>query len=128
MKVVKAYENFRDFDPDFAIAKIKHFYSEYEVKNMVDDELQNWISLEEIPEKYNDIYEWFYDSHPGDITNKQKMFDKQRDIAIAVSEITVDRLVDWYEREFKTELTDEQRDVLSKRIIKTYEGIDPINW
>ena len=58
----------------------------------------------------------------------KKMFDKQRDIAIAVSEITVDRLVDWYEREFKTELTDEQRDVLSKRIIKTYEGIDPINW
>ena len=127
MKIVKTYESFLDkkvsseFDVDFAIAKIKHYFSEYEVKDLFDEELKNWISEDEIGDS------WFYDSY-REISLSQEVVDKKAEIALAVSEIVVDQLMDWYEREFKTELTEEQRKVFSKKIIKTYEGIDPNNW
>jgi len=133
MKIVKTYEIFIDkkvsseFDANFAIAKIKHFFSEYEVKDLFDEELKNWISEDEIGDSWDSIYNWFYDSYKEE-SLRQEVVDKKAEIALAVSEIVVDQLMDWYEREFKTELTEEQRDELSKRIIKTYEGIDPINW
>ena len=49
-------------------------------------------------------------------------------VAFATSELVVEQLIDWYEEEFSQDLTDEQREELSKRIIETYEGINPENW
>lgn len=134
MKIVKTYESFLDkkvfseFDVDFAIAKIKHFYSEYDVKNIFDDEIVNWVDEDEIPDKYENVWDWFYEKTFADNPEREKLYAKQREVAIAVSEITVDRLIDWYEKEFNMELSEEQREELSKRIIKAYEGIDPENW
>ena len=65
--------------------------------------------------------DWFYDNSIDDSNLK-------KNIAISVSDIVSDQLIDWYEREFKIELTEPQRQELSKRIIKTYEGINPNNW
>ena len=126
MKLVKKYESFIDktvsteFDADFAMAKIKHFYSEYEVKDLFDDELPNWVD-DSVYQNFEDVCDWFYDNSIDDS-------DLKKNIAISVSDIVSDQLIDWYEREFKIELTEPQRQELSKRIIKTYEGIDPNNW
>ncbi len=117
MKTIKTYETFmgkeipQDFDPDFAIAKIKHFYDDYEVKSMVDDEIENWVEDEQVADNYEGKIDWYYDNGTGE-----------------VEEVVVDQLIDWYEKEFQTELTEEQRDELSKRIIKSYPGIDPNNY
>lgn len=133
MKTIKTYETFigkevsQEFDADFAIAKIKHFYNDYEVKDIFDEELKNWISEDEIGEKWEDIYDWFYDNYKEE-SKSQEVIDKKAQLALAVSDVVVDQLMDWYEKEFKIELTESQRDELSKRIIKTYEGIDPNNW
>ena len=126
MKLVKKYESFigktvsTEFDADFAMAKIKHFYSEYEVKDLFDDELPNWVD-DSVYQNFEDVCDWFYDNSIDDS-------DLKKNIAISVSDIVSDQLIDWYEREFKIELTEPQRQELSKRIIKTYEGIDPNNW
>ncbi len=117
MKTIKTYETFmgkqvpQDFDADFAVAKIKHFYSDYDVKNMVDDEIVNWVDEDQIGDKYEDAIDWYYSNGSGE-----------------VEEVVIDQLIDWYEKEFQTELTEEQRDELSKRIIKSYPGIDPNNY
>jgi broad-specificity NMP kinase len=126
MKLVKKYEAFigkeisQEFDADFAMAKIKHFYSEYEVKDLFDDELPNWVD-DSVYQNFEDVCDWFYDNSIDDS-------DLKKNIAISVSDVVTDQLMDWYEREFKIELTEPQREELSKRIIKTYEGIDPNNW
>ena len=126
MKLVKKYEAFigkeisQEFDADFAMAKIKHFYSEYEVKDLFDDELPNWVD-DSVYQNFEDVCDWFYDNSIDDS-------DIKKNIAISVSDIVSDQLIDWYEREFKFELTETQREELSKRIIKTYEGIDPNNY
>lgn len=133
MKVVKTYETFIgkkvpvEFDPNFAMAKIKHFYNDSEVKDMFDDELRNWVSEDEIGEGWEDIYDWFYDNYKQ-VSLSQKVVDKKAQLALAVSDVVVDQLIDWYEKEFSQELTEDQRDELSTRIIKTYDGIDPNNW
>jgi len=125
MKIVKTYETFigketpSEFDVDFAAAKIKHLYSELEVKEMFDNELPNWIEESEISD-YEDVYDWFYDLKSD--------HSKKRQIAFAISEIVVDQLMDWYEKEFNQSLSDEDREILAERIIKHYDGIDPNNW
>lgn len=127
MRVLKKYENFREFDIDFAVAKIKHFYTENMVKDLFDDELQNWISEDEIGEGWKDIYDWFYDNYKEEsLTNE--VVTKKRQLALAVSDMVVEQIIDWYENNFEFELTQEQKDLLSERIIETYEGIDPKNW
>jgi hypothetical protein len=125
MKTIKTYETFigkevAEFDADFAVAKIKHFYNDYDVKGIFDDELPNWVD-DSVYQNFEDVYDWFYDNSIDDS-------DLKKNIAISVSDIVSDQLIDWYEKEFKIELTEPQRDELSKRIIKTYEGIDPNNW
>lgn len=127
MRVLKKYENFREFDIDFAVAKIKHFYTDHKVKDLFDDELQNWISEDEIGEGWEDIYDWFYDNYKEEsLTNE--VITKKRQLALAVSDMVVEQIIDWYENNFEFELTQEQKDLLSERIIETYEGIDPKNW
>ena len=111
MKTIKTYENFMDFDPDFAIAKIKHFYSDYDVKNMVDDEIENWIEDDQIGDNYEGKVDWYYDNASGE-----------------AEEVVIGQLINWYEDEFKKELDEEQKDQLFKRIIKEYPGIDPNNY
>jgi hypothetical protein len=117
MKIVKTYENFigkdvpTDFDADFAMAKIKHFYSDYDVKNLVDDEIENWVEEDQVGDNYEDKIDWYYDNASGE-----------------AEEVVLDQLINWYEREFKKELSDEQREELSKRIIDVYPGLDPNNY
>ena len=108
------------------MAKIKHFYSDFKIKEMFDEELPNWVDESEYI-KYEDVCDWFYDSHSEDSKNPD-IISKKRQIAFATSELVVEQLIDWYEEEFSQDLTDEQREELSKRIIETYEGIDPKNW
>ena len=128
MRVVKTYETFiGEFDSDFGMAKIKHFYTDFKIKEMFDEELPNWVDENEVGDKYEDVYDWFYDSHSEDSKNPD-IISKKRQIAFATSELVVEQLIDWYEEEFSQDLTDEQREELSKRIIETYEGIDPKNW
>ena len=128
MRVVKTYETFiGEFDSDFVMAKIKHFYTDFKIKEMFDEELPNWVDENEVGDKYEDVYDWFYDSHSEDSKNPD-IISKKRQIAFATSELVVEQLIDWYEEEFSQDLTDEQREELSKRIIETYEGINPENW
>ena len=127
MRVVKTYETFiGEFDADFVMAKIKHFYSDFKIKEMFDEELPNWVDESEYI-KYEDVCDWFYDLHSEDSKNPD-IISKKRQIAFATSELVVEQLIDWYEEEFSQDLTDEQREELSKRIIETYEGIDTKNW
>lgn len=133
MRIIKLYENFVDdfdteeFDVDFAMAKIKYIYSEFKIKEMFDIELPNWIDENEVGDKYEDVCDWFYDSHSVNSKNPD-IISKKRQTAFVTSELVVEQLIDWYEVKFSKVLTDEQREELSKRIIETYEGINPKNW
>ncbi len=111
MRIVKTYENFMDFDPEFAMAKIKHFYTDYDVKNMVDDEIPNWVEEDQIGDNHEGAVDWYYDNGSGE-----------------AEEVVIDQLINWYESEFKKELTEEQREQLSQRIVKSYPGLDPNNY
>jgi hypothetical protein len=111
MNLVKTYENFMEFNPDFAVAKIKHFYSDYDVKNMVDDEIENWVEDSQVGDNYEGKVDWYYDNGSGEI-----------------EEVVIDQIINWYEKEFKKELDDNQREELYKRLVKEYPGIDPNNY
>ena len=109
------------------IAKIKHTYKDYDVKQLFDDELKNWISVDEIGDNWEDIYDWFYDNHEKESLTEE-VIAKKTELILSVSEVVVDQLMDWYEKEFKENLSDEQREDLSKRIIETYPALDPNNY
>jgi hypothetical protein len=94
---------------------------------MFDEELPNWVDENEVSDKYEDVFDWFYDSYSEDSKNPD-IISKKRQIAFATSELVVEQLIDWYEEKFSQDLTDEQREELSKRIIETYEGINSENW
>jgi hypothetical protein len=120
MKTVKTYETFidkkvpTDFDSDFAIAKIKHFYTAYDVKNMVDDEIENWVEDHQVGDEHEGKVDWYYD-HGTESSGEAE-------------EVIVDQLINWYEKEFDKELTEEQREELSQKIIESYPGLDPNNY
>jgi len=115
MRIVKTYENFREFDIDFIMAKIKHHYSDYDIKNLVDEEIEELVddsSLSNITlsskrldkeEGYETKREWYDDHGNGE-----------------AEELATERLVDWYIDEFGEELTEEQKEELSKKLIITY--------
>ena len=106
MRVVKTYENFLEFDIDFAMAKIKHHFSDYDVKNMVDDEIENWVDDSNLGQEYENKREW-YDKHG----------------AGEAEEVVADEIVDWYEKEFSKELDDKQRENLYNLVLKTYDTL-----
>lgn len=119
MKIVKTYENFitkevnDGFDPEFAMAKIKHFFSEYDVKNLVDDEIENWVDDSNLSElnrsgqEYETKREWYDDHGSGE-----------------AEEVVADQLANWYQKEFKKELTEEELEVLIKKIYETYGTLE----
>lgn len=111
-KYLKKFESFDEFDIDFAMAKIKHHFSDYDVKNMVDDEIDNWVDDSNLTEKnrngheYETKREWYDDHGKG-----------------AAEEVVADEISDWYEREFKKELTDDQKKELTKKLLSTYDSL-----
>jgi len=167
MKIIKLYEEFMDkkspdgFDPNLAIAKIKHSYlltkmnsmsksqkemTDYDVKNLVEAEIEELIEDDQVGDNYEGKVDWYYSNGSGE-----------------AEEIVVDQLIDWYQREYKEEferdlsqwvenLSDEQRkeylpsqefelsgisdeeleelkrSILTKKIIETYPALDPNNY
>jgi hypothetical protein len=162
MKIIKLYEEFMapkskkrqvmdkkspdGFDPNLAIAKIKHSYNDYDVKSLVDAEIKELIEDDQVGDNYEGKVDWYYDNGSGE-----------------AEEIVVDQLIDWYQREYKEEferdlsqwvenLSDEQRkeylpsqefelsgisdeeleelkrSILTKKIIETYLALDPNNY
>ncbi len=117
MRIVKTYENFREFDADFAMAKIKHHYSDYDVKNLVDEEIEELVD----------------DSSLSDITLSSKRLGKEHqyetkrewydDHGSGAEELASERLVDWYIDEFGEELTEDQKEELSKKLINAYDSL-----
>jgi hypothetical protein len=119
--VVKTYENFLEFDINFAIAKIKHFWSEYDVKDLVDEEIEELvddISLSDITlsskrlgreVEYETKREWYDDHGNGE-----------------AEELAAERLVDWYETEFNKELTEEQKLSLTSSLLDENTGYDSL--
>ena len=133
MKIVKTYETFigkevaefiklyeNQFDADFAVAKIKHFYNDYDVKGIFDDELPNFVD-DSVYQNFEDVCDWFYDNSIDDSDLKKK-------IVISVSDFVSDQLINWYEKESENQLSEEERAKLSEEIIKSYKGINPNNW
>lgn len=110
MKSIKRYERFiletqTEFDLDFALLKIKDFYSQSQIEKMIRDEVGNWIEDTESRE-YENPMDWYSSHGSGE-----------------VEEIVIDQLMDWYEGEYSTELTDSQRVDLSNQIIATYSEL-----
>ncbi len=112
MKLIKKYESFREFDINFAIAKIKHFYSEYDVKSMLDDEIENWVDDNNLTEisrsgnEYETKTEWYDEHGCGE-----------------AEEVVAEQLVDWYENEFSVEITEDQKEDLVDVILKSYDSL-----
>jgi hypothetical protein len=112
MRVLKKYENFRDFDIDFTMAKIKHHFPEYDVKNKVDDEIENWVDDENLKEISRGGYEY---------ETKREWYDEHG--SGEAEEVVADQLVEWFEDEFSQELTEEQKEQLSQRLLQTYDSL-----
>jgi hypothetical protein len=123
MRVVKTYETFfeKKFDINFAIAKIKHLYTEYDVKNLVDEEIEELVddsSLSDVTlsskrlgreEEYETKREWYNDHGNGE-----------------AEELAAERLVDIYESEFGEELTEDDKNALSRALLDEKSGYDSL--
>lgn len=111
MKTIKTYETFfeKEFDINFALSKIKHFHSEYDVKNMVDEEIEELVDELNLSDKYETKREWYDDRGNGE-----------------AEELTAERLVDWYESEWGKELTEEEKDMLIKSLLDEKSGYDTL--
>lgn len=111
MKTIKTYETFieRDFDINFALAKIKHFYTEYDVKNLVDEEIEELVDDSNLSDNYETKREWYDDHGNGE-----------------AEELTAERLTDWYESEFGKELIEEEKDMLIKSLLDEKTGYDTL--
>ncbi len=111
MKTVKTYETFLEkrFDINFAIAKIKHKYSEYDVKNLVDEEIEELVDDNSLTDKYETKREWYDDHGNGE-----------------AEELASERLVDLYESEFDEELSEHQKVALSRALLDEKSGYDSL--
>ncbi len=128
MKIVKTYESFISESIDLEpIDLIKKNYTEYDVKQLFDDELKNWISVDEIGDNWEDIYDWFYDNLEKESLTEE-VIAKKTGLILSVSEFVVDQLINWYEKESENQLSKEEREKLSKEIIESYTGLNPNNY
>lgn len=112
MRVLKKYENFMEFDIDFTMAKIKHNFSEYDVKNKVGGEIENWVDDENLKEISKNGYEY---------ETKREWYDEHG--AGEAEEVVVDQLIEWFEDEFSQKLTEKQKEQLSQRLLQTYDSL-----
>jgi hypothetical protein len=119
MRIIKLYEDFStnnlnddlEFDQDFIMAKIKHHYSDYDVKNLVDDEIENLVDDQNLKDISRSGYEY---------ETKREWYDER---GSGAEEIVADVMVDWYENEFSQELTELQKEELSKKLINAYDSL-----
>lgn len=116
MRVVKTYETFIgkkvpvEFDPNFAMAKIKHFYSEYDVKNLVDEEIEELVDDSNLSSgNYETKREWYDQFGNGE-----------------AEELVAERLADWYESEWGKELSEEEKELIVKTVLDEKTGYDSL--
>ena len=112
MKIVKTYEAFINESIDLGpIDLIKKNYTEYDVKNMIDEEIPIWVEEDQIGDKYDGAVDWYYVNGAGE-----------------AEEFVIDQLINWYEKESGNQLSEEKRAKLSEEIIESYPGLDPNNY
>ena len=114
MKIVKTYESFINEAKKLGpIDLIKKNYTQYDVKNMIDEEIPNWVEEDQIGDKYDGAVDWYYDNGAG-----------------GAEEVVIVQLINWYEKESGNQLSEEKRAKLSKEIInkQNYPGLDPDNY
>lgn len=112
MKIVKTYEAFINEAKKLGpIDLIKKNYTEYDVKNMIDEEIPNWVEEDQIGDEYEGAVDWYYVKGAGE-----------------VEEFVIDQLINWYEKESGNQLSEEKRAKLSEEIIESYPGLDPNNY
>lgn len=117
MKAVKTYESFlqNEFDINFVMAKIKSYWSEYDVINLVDEEIEEIIDDSNLTDKnksghqYETKREWYDDHGNGE-----------------AEELVAERIVDWYESEYNKILTEEQKSLIVKGILDEKTGFDSL--
>ena len=111
MKTIKTYETFfeRDFDINFAMAKIKHFYSDYDVKNIVDEEIEELVDESNLSNDYETKREWYDDHGNGE-----------------AEELAAERISDWYESESGKELSEQEKDLIIKTVLDEKTGYDSL--
>lgn len=104
MRLVKKFESYTQFDQNFVLAKISQYFSQQQVSEMVSDELKNLLEDTEI-DTHRSFNDWYSQWGMGQ-----------------VEELVCDRIIDWYETHFQQNLTDEQKDIITSKLLVRY------NW
>jgi hypothetical protein len=91
-----------NFDLEFAMSKIKEKYSEYEVAEMFDNEILEWVDPD-WEDEYESEYDWYMDHNNGE-----------------AQDVIIEQIINWYRSEYKKELSDNEYLELSDEIKSHY--------
>jgi hypothetical protein len=107
MKYLKKYESVNNLDIDFAIVKIKSEYDDDRIKEMLDDEIEEWVEDSDLGDTYETKLEWYWEHNNGE-----------------AQEIVVEQIINWYKRTYNKELSSEEESKLGSKIKSTFEYLD----
>jgi hypothetical protein len=96
--IKKFNENNHEFDLNLAISKIKNEFPETKVKDMFNDEWPNWVD-----EEHSEDLNWYLKGSNGE-----------------AEEIVYDQIIDWFKKEFKIKISEEDENRLTNLLKKTY--------
>ena len=101
MRYLRKYnENINTFDLDFAIAKIKEYFTFDKVKQMLDKEVLEWT-----PEDEDGSY---YTEHSNG----------------EAEDAIITHIIDWYSSKYPSGYSDENEEVLREAIQKTFNFLN----
>ena len=107
MKYLKKYESLNNLDIDFAIVKIKSEYNDDRIKEMLDNEIDEWVDDDDLGDTYETNLEWYWDHNNGE-----------------AQEIVVTQIINWYKKTYNKELSDDEENKLGSKIKSTFEYLD----
>ena len=107
MKYLRKFNESSNSDLEFIMVKIKSKYSDRDIKEMLDSEIDEWVDDEQLGDNYETKLEWYWDHNNGE-----------------AQEIVVEQIINWYKTEYKTELSEIEESELNKLIKKTFEYLE----
>lgn len=104
MRFLRLFNESKDLDINFIVSKIKEEWSAQKVKDMIEEEWENWVDDDWEESEFDSNREWYDEHNNGE-----------------AEEVVFDHLIEWFKKKFGKKLDDLQIKEIQKILKKEYE-------
>lgn len=107
MKYLKKFNESMNSELEFAIVKIKSEYDDQAIKELLDNEIEEWVEDDQLGDNYETKLEWYWDNNNGE-----------------AQEIIVTYIIDKFKSDYKKSLSESEEKELGTLIKKNFEYLE----